>query len=74
VAIKSICKKIKSIMLANLDELSKRTKTLVQMINEYEKEISTPYEAKKSNIRNSILVKLPKYLLLTKILPYLNYR
>lgn len=61
-------------MLENLDDLGKKMKNLIQTINEFEKEISTPYEAKKSNIRTSILVKVPKYLLLTKIIPYLSYR
>jgi hypothetical protein len=33
-----------------------------------------PLEAKRSNIRNSILLKIPKYLILSRVLPFLTSR
>lgn len=61
-------------MLAELDSIHVNLKSLINKINEFEHEISTPYEAKKSNMKTSILIKIPKYLLLTKILPFLSHR
>jgi hypothetical protein len=61
-------------MLSNLDEVGEKMRSLMKKMNEFETEVSTPYEAKKSNIRNSILIKIPKYLMLIKLIPFLTNR
>jgi hypothetical protein len=61
-------------MLCNLDELAENLKTLISEISEIHNKIVNPIEAKKNNAAHSLLIKIPKIILLVKVCPYLEIK
>lgn len=59
-------------MLCNLEEVQVNLKSLLYELSDIHNKIINPIQAKKSNT-HSILIKIPKVILLVRVVPYLRY-
>jgi hypothetical protein len=59
-------------MLCNLPELQSNLESLLIELSEIHNKLINPIQAKKSNT-HSLLIKIPKVLLIVKVAPFLTY-
>ena len=59
-------------MLCNLSELQTNLQSLLSELSEIHSKLIDPIQAKRSNT-HSFLIKMPKLILLVRVMPYLSY-